>query len=36
MAFGQVNAEFHREALQHNAGKHLERDEKNGIKKPKA
>ena len=28
MAFGQVNAEFHREALQHNAGKHLERDEK--------
>ncbi len=28
MAFGQVNAEFHREALQHNAGKHLELDEK--------
>ena len=28
MAFGQVNAEFHREALQHNAGKHLERDGK--------
>ena len=27
MAFGQVKAEFHREALQHNAGKHLELDE---------
>ncbi len=28
MAFGQINAEFHREALQHNAGKHLELDER--------